>query len=123
MEWNMVLVATCEGAPASLLETLDGALVACGGWVLARGAVSEHCADIDFEFPRTHSIEMYSLLVASGMELSTEAHGQLTELCQCTHHVGEEEGSVAARVHLSLYAEKASESFLNAAPGALREAA
>jgi hypothetical protein len=122
-EWNLVLIGMCEALPAPLMATLDGAIVACGGWVLTRSAVSEHCVDIDFEFPRTHSIEMYSLLVAIGVELSREAHGQLTELCQCTRHIGEGEQSAVARVHLTVYTAEGSEDFLGSATGTLREAA
>ena len=122
-EWNLMLVATTEARPAPMLEGLSRAITACGGWVLSHGSVSENCADIDFEFPRTQCIEVYSLLVAMGVELSLEAHQQLTGLCHCTRQLGEGAASAAARVHLSVYAGEEGEGFLGGAMEAMREAA
>ena len=122
-DWNLMLVAMSEAAPAPLLEHLSHAIVACGGWVLSHGEVSKQCADIDFEFPRAHAMEIYCLLVGAGVELSLEAHGQLAALCHCTRQLGEEERSVAARVNLSVYARAQGEAFLGDAVGALPQAA
>ncbi len=127
-DWNLTLVATSEALPARMLEGLSSAVVACGGWVLSHGAVSESCADIDFEFPRAQCMEIYSLLVATGVELSQEAHQQLTGLCHCTRQLGARqldhgEESAAARVHLSVYAGDGAEGFLGESMGAMREAA
>ncbi len=130
-EWNLTLVGIAEMLPAAMLEGLSRAVTACGGWVLSHGAVSESCADIDFEFPRGQCMEIYSLLVATGVELSQEAHQQLTGLCHCTRqldarelgHLDRGETSVAARVHLSVYAGEGAESFLGQAMGPMREAA
>ena len=119
----MMLVATTPGAPGTMLAGLSGAITACGGWVLTRGTVSDRCADIDFEFPRTHTMEIYALLVGSGVELSLEAHQQLTELCQCTRHVREAERYSSARVHLSLYEVAGGEAFLGSSGEGMQEAA
>ncbi len=122
-DWNLVLVATTEAMPKPLLDLLCGGINACGGQVLTHGAVSEHCADIDFEFSRRASMEMYSLLVSAGLSLSLEAHHRLTELCQCTLLVNPREASTRVRVHLSVYAGEGAESFLADTFGTTREAA
>ncbi len=122
-DWNLMMVATTSATPATLLGGLGSAVIACGGWVLTRGAVSDRCADIDFEFPRTHAIEIYALLVGSGVELSLEAHQALTELCQCTRYVGEAERQSSARIHLSLYEAEGGEAFLGSSGEGMREAA
>lgn len=126
-DWNLMMVATTSGTtaatPAVLLGGLRGAITACGGWVLTHGAVSDRCADIDFEFPRTHAVEIYGLLVGSGVELSLEAHQQLTELCQCTRYVGETERQSSARIHLSLYEAAGGDAFLGSSGEGMREAA
>ncbi len=119
-ERSLNLVATCAGAPKAMLEPLSQAVVACRGWVLAQGEVSPRCADMDFEFSREHAVEIYGLLVGMGVELSTEAHGQLTCLCQRMQHA---DPDAAVRVYLTLYAAEGSESFLGSGPRTLQEAA
>ncbi len=122
-DWNLVLVATSKGMPKPLLDLLCGGINACGGQVLTHGTVSEHCADIDFEFGRRSSMEMYSLLVSAGLALSLEAHHRLTELCQCSLLADSREASARVRVHLSVYAGEGAESFLADTFGPVREAA
>ena len=111
-DWNLMLIATSDCTPKHVLDQLSGAVLACGGWVLHMGAVSERCADIDFEFPRAYCAEIYGLLVGIGMELSQEAHAQITALCHCTQHMDEETQSMAARINLTVYARAGSEEFL-----------
>ncbi len=120
--WDLVLVATSKGLPKPLLDLLCGGVQACGGRVLTHGTVSEHCADMDFEFGCHSSMEMYSLLVSAGLALSLEAHHRLTELCQCTLLVPRE-ASARVRIHLSVYAGEGAESFLADTFGPVREAA
>lgn len=131
-DWSLMLVAVTAELPTQLLDQLNPAIVACGGWVLRHGAVSEGCADIDFEFPRDAAIEMYSLLVGAGMALSAEAHQQLAGLCQCTRHleqIGKRDAEVSgfeattARITLSLYVRDQGEGFLANIPAELTEAA
>ncbi len=122
-DWNLMLIATSDRAPKHVLDQLSGAVVACGGWVLTLGAVSERCADIDFEFPRAYCAEIYGLLVGVGMELSQEAHHQITALCHCTQHVNEDTQSMAARVNLTVYARAESEEFLGEGGFVMEEAA
>ena len=122
-DWNLMLIATSDRAPKHVLDQLSGAVVACGGWVLNLGAVSERCADIDFEFPRAYCAEIYGLLVGIGMELSQEAHHQITALCHCTQHVDEDAQSMAARVNLTVYARAESGEFLGEGGFVMEEAA
>ena len=110
-----MLVAMSAAEPLPLLEHLSQAITACDGWVLRHGAVSAGCAEIDFEFPRVHAMDIYCLLVAAGVEFLAEAHQQLAELCQCTRQMDEmdaEVGEVPARVHISLYDTDAGMEFL-----------
>ena len=43
--------------------------------------------DMLFEFERHSCLEIYSILIAAGLELSQSAHVRFTELCQCTRMV------------------------------------
>lgn len=52
--------------------------------MLSRSATDTGLIDLLFEFERRSCLEIYSILIASGVELSREAHLQFTELCQCT---------------------------------------
>ena len=70
--------------PGRLVKTVTGAILASGGWMLARSATDSGLIDLLFEFERRSCLEIYSILIASGVELSRTAHHQFTELCQCT---------------------------------------
>jgi hypothetical protein len=74
--------------PSRLVRTLTGAITGCGGWVLSRGATDNGIVNMLFEFERQACIDIYSLLIAAGIELSQTGHVRFTELCQCTrnHH-------------------------------------
>ena len=121
-DWNLILVATCT-TPKDLLAPLKQAILAAQGWILLQGDVSPRCADMDFEFPRSYSVEIYASLVAAGVNLSLEAHQQLTALCQCTRHAGPDAQSAVVRVNLTLYAADGADSFLEDPPRDLKEAA
>jgi hypothetical protein len=58
----------------------------CGGWVLSRGASDTGVVNLLFEFERRECVEIYSLIVAAGIELSQSGHIRFTELCQCTRN-------------------------------------
>ena len=70
--------------PVRLIQTLTGAILASGGWVLSRGANDAGTINMLFEFERQNCVDIYTTLVAVGLELSQLAHLRLTELCQCT---------------------------------------
>ena len=70
--------------PSRLVQTLTGAILGCGGWVLSRGANESGGVNLLFEFERQTCVEIYSVLIAAGLDLSRTGHLRFTELCQCT---------------------------------------
>lgn len=82
--WALQMRATTMEDPARLIQTLTGAILGCGGWVLSRGASDTGTINMLFEFERQSCIDMYTVLIAVGLELSQLAHMRFTELCQCT---------------------------------------
>ena len=96
--WAMQLRAVSAEDPARLLRSLTGAIMGCGGWVLSRGTNDSGAVTLLFEFERQSCIDIYSILIAAGLELSQRGHIHFTELCQCTrsqeHNCGEEIASV-----------------------------
>jgi hypothetical protein len=111
-EWNLVLLAISPRLPRCSVEYLEGAIREAGGWVLQRGNVSEQCADIDFEFPRSLCLDIYSVLLGNDIELSGDAHVQLTGLAHCTQHASGSARCEVARIHLSVYYGEGAEVFL-----------
>jgi hypothetical protein len=55
-----------------------------------------------FEFERQACVEMYSLLIAAGLELSQNGHIRFTELCQCTRSHQKDCGTEIASVDLEI---------------------
>ena len=96
--WTLEMKAVSLIEPSRLVRTLTGAILGCGGWVLSRGATDTGVVNLLFEFERQSCIDMYSVLIASGIELSQNGHVRFTELCQCTrnHHLecGDEIASI-----------------------------
>lgn len=82
--WALEVKAISAREPLHLVETLTGAILGCGGWVLNRGTSDSGMVTLFFEFERQACVEVYTLLIAAGVELSQTAHIRLTELCQCT---------------------------------------
>jgi hypothetical protein len=85
--WALQMRAISREEPGRTVRSLTGAILACGGWVLSRSANDEGLIDILFEFERRSCLEIYSILIAAGLELSQAAHVRFTELCQCTRMV------------------------------------
>lgn len=83
--------------PLRLIQTLTGAILASGGWVLSRGANDAGVINMLFEFERQNCVDIYTVLVAVGLELSQLAHLRFTELCQCTRsHYGDCGGEIVS---------------------------
>lgn len=78
--------AVSQVDPSRLVCTLTGAILACGGWVLSRGATDTGTVNLLFEFERQACVDIYSVLIAAGVELSQSGHIRFTELCQCTRN-------------------------------------
>jgi hypothetical protein len=84
------------------VQRLTGAILGCGGWVLSRGANDSGTVSMLFEFERQACVEIYSLLIASGLELSQNGHIRFTELCQCTRSQQKNCGAEIASVDLEV---------------------
>src|SRR5580658_8857463 len=100
--WAMEMKAISAGEPSRLVQTLTGAILASGGWVLSRGANDSGTVSMLFEFERQACVEMYSLLIAAGLELSQNGHIRFTELCQCTRSQQTDCGTEIASVDLEI---------------------
>jgi hypothetical protein len=89
LAWALEMRAISMEEPSRLVQTLTGAILGCGGWVLSRGANDTGLINMLFEFERRTCLDIYSVLIAAGLELSQTGHLRFTELCQCTrsHHV------------------------------------
>lgn len=95
--WFMQMKGASIGEPSQIVRLLTGGVLGCGGWVLRRGATDTGAIKILFEFERAACVEIYSLLVAAGIELNYNGHRRFTELCQCTRsHLRECEADVAS---------------------------
>jgi len=102
--WDLRLTATCADDPQRLLRFLTGAVLGCGGWVLSRSLPGSDTVEMSFEFARAVSLEIYSVLIAAGLELSREAHISMTELCQCTKDLMPAKAFDVARIRLLVIA-------------------
>jgi len=100
--WAMEMKAVSQVEPSRLVCTLTGAILGCGGWVLSRGASDTGTINMLFEFERQACVDIYSVLVAAGVELSQSGHIRFTELCQCTCNRRRDCGSEIASVDLEI---------------------
>jgi hypothetical protein len=100
--WAMQMKAISIEEPSRLVQTLTGAILGCGGWVLSRGANDTGVVNMLFEFERQTCVEIYSLLIAAGLELSQSGHIRFTELCQCTRSHQQECGAEIASIDLEI---------------------
>ena len=100
--WAMELNAISAQDPSRLVQSLTGAILGCGGWVLSRGANDTGMVSMLFEFERQACIEIYTLLIATGVELNRNAHIRFTELCQCTRSQEEACGFDIASIDLEI---------------------
>jgi hypothetical protein len=100
--WAMQMKSVSLEEPSRLVKTLTGAILGCGGWVLSRGASDTGTINMLFEFERRSCIDIYSLLVAAGVELSFYGHRRFTELCQCTRSGSEDCASEIASIDLEI---------------------
>jgi hypothetical protein len=82
--WALQMKAISIEEPSRLVQTLTGAILGCGGWVLSRGANETGTISMLFEFERQACVDIYSVMIAAGLELSQSGHIRFTELCQCT---------------------------------------
>ena len=100
--WAMQMKAVSTQEPSRLVQCLTGAILGCGGWVLSRGANDTGMINMLFEFERQACVDIYSLMIAAGLELSQSGHIRFTELCQCTRSHLLECGTEIASVDLEI---------------------
>lgn len=100
--WAMQLTGISAEDPSRLVQSLTGAILGCGGWVLSRGANDAGLINMLFEFERQSCVDFYSLLVAAGVELNRSAHMRFTELCLCTRNQAMASGNEIASIDLEI---------------------
>jgi len=100
--WALQMKAISVEEPGRLVQILTGAILGCGGWVLSRGANDTGTVNMLFEFERQACVDIYSLLIAAGLELSQSGHIRFTELCQCTRSHPKDCGTEIASVDLEI---------------------
>ena len=100
--WAMQMKGVSTQEPSRLVQSLTGAILGCGGWVLSRGANDTGRVSMLFEFERQACIDIYTILIAAGVELSQTGHIRFTELCQCTRSQTRDCGEEIASVDLEI---------------------
>lgn len=100
--WAMQMKAISMEEPSRLVHSLTGAILGCGGWVLSRGANDTGLINMLFEFERQSCVDIYSILIAAGLELSHGGHVRFTELCQCTRSNHHDCGTEIASIDLEI---------------------
>jgi hypothetical protein len=100
--WAMQMKAVSMIEPMRLVQSLTGAILGCGGWVLKRGASESGTVTMLFEFERQSCLDIYSVLVAAGVELNKIGHVSLTELCQCTYSLPRDCSAEIATVDIEI---------------------
>jgi hypothetical protein len=66
-----------------LLPTLASAFADCGGWVLDRKTLSPTTMEFRLEIQLRAAIDLYSSILAAGLELTRAGHLGLAHLCTC----------------------------------------
>jgi hypothetical protein len=100
--WALQMRAVSLEEPGRLVQILTGGILGCGGWVLSRGTNDTGRVTMLFEFERQACVDIYTVLIAAGIELNRNGHVRFTELCQCTRLGPEEFGSDIASVDIEI---------------------
>jgi len=100
--WALEMKGVSAEEPSRLVESLTGAILGCGGWVLSRGADDAGKINFLFEFERNACLDVYSILIAAGVELAPSGHVRFTELCQCTRSQQRDCGAEIASIDLEI---------------------
>jgi hypothetical protein len=98
--------------PMLLEKLFTAAMLDCGGWVLERTEPRNGHMSFLVEFACERSMNVYSALVALGIELSRHAHLSLTRLWQCARHGHCLRRLPVARIRIVIQAVSVSESEL-----------
>lgn len=100
--WELNLSALCADDAPRTVRFLTGAVMACGGYVLCRRFDAVNSATIEFEFVRAACVEIYSVLIAAGLELSAQSHRTMATLCQCTRETLETTAGDPVRIEVTI---------------------
>jgi len=84
------------------MRFLTGAMRSCGAVVLSRQFDPDRGAEMEVEFRRVACVEIYSILVATGLEMDRDSHLRLTGLCQCTWELHAEKRDKTVRLTMRL---------------------
>ena len=66
-----------------VLPQLLNGLADCGGWVLDRRTLSSTAVEFRIEVQLRSIVDLYALMIATGLELTRFSHLALTDLCTC----------------------------------------
>ena len=66
-----------------ILPILTSAFADCGGWIIARKALSASTMEFCIEIQLRSILDLYASIVSSGLELTRSGHLGLTDLCTC----------------------------------------
>jgi len=102
VRWAMQVRGISSVEPGRLVKMLTTAILACGGWVLSRGARDSGVVYLLFEFERQVCVDVYAVLISVGVELSPVGHLRFTELCHCTSHVEKDRGREIVSIDLEI---------------------
>lgn len=86
-----------------LLPTLTSVFADCGGWILDRKTLSPTTMEFRLEIQLRAAVDLYSSILASGLELTRAGHLGLTHLCTCRKNLSAADlGQVVAiRIEIS----------------------
>jgi hypothetical protein len=94
-----------------VLPYLLDTMASCGCWVLDQKALSPSHTELSFEVQIRSVFELYSGLIAAGIELSRDSHIRMTGLCTLrghNPHNAKRRRIVTIRLELSFLEESAS---------------
>ena len=72
---------------SGVLPGLITSLADCGGWVLDRRTLSPSMIELKIEVQLRSILDLYSSIVAAGLELTRSSHIALTDLCTCRRNL------------------------------------
>ena len=102
-----------------LLPTLASAFADCGGWILERKTLSPSTMEFRLEIQLRAVVDLYSSILASGLELTRAGHLGLTHLCVCRKNrctPGDLGQVVAIRIEISFLEDATLQSVLAKPP-------
>jgi hypothetical protein len=100
--WAIQINAISNEEPGRLVQTLTGAILGCGGWVLSRSASDAGLINLLFEFERQMCLDIYGVILGAGVDLCQTGHTRFTELCQCALHTAQQRGGEITSIDLEV---------------------